>query len=248
MRALRSWKLSGFYLAGTMLVSTLLAGCPLPLAVDYHTQIITSGSNELEGKLLYFQPDGSLSFYSRQVIGGVNDFIVDPESGEEVDFEDGDPFEVPLPEGTEILFYGQLYDSMFIGSDGVISLGEPGEGNGDLTRHFRAPQVSALSVDASDGNGTVTYEILENEIVISFSNVLVGTASTSFQLEFFVSGVEDGELALSYPVVGNTVATLTGLSNAQLAGANAAQVASFLEDFTPSVLIESNTGTAKLGM
>lgn len=248
MRKIGTWKLTGVYLVWALSSSALLAGCPLPLAVDYHTQIITAGNNELEGKLLYFQPDGSLSFYSRQVIGGVNDFIVDPETGEEVDFEDGDPFEVPLPEGTEILFYGQLYDSIFIGSDGVVSLGEPGEGNSDLTRHFRAPQVSALSVDASDGNGTVTYEILQNEIVVSFSNVLVGTASTSFQLEFFISGGEDGELALSYPVVGNTVATLTGLSNAQLAGANSAQVAAFLENFTPSVLIESNTGSAKLGM
>ena len=248
MRALRSWKLSGYYLAGALLVSALLAGCPLPLEVDYHTQIIPAGSNELEGKLLYFRPDGSLSFYSRQVIDGVNDFIVDPETGEEVDFEDSDPFEVPLAEGTEILFYGQFYDSMFIGSDGVVSLGEPGEGNSDLTRHFRSPQVSALRVNASEGNGTVSYEILQNEIVVSFSNVLVGTASTSFQIEFFISGAEDGDLALSYPVAGNTVATLTGLANAQLAGANSAQVAAFLENFTPSVLIESNTGTAKLGM
>lgn len=248
MRALRSWKLSGIYFAGPLLISALLAGCPLPLKVDYHTQVIAPGSNELEGKMLYFRPDGSLSFYSRQVIGGVNDFIIDPEPGEEVDFERADPFEVSLEEGTEILFYGRIYDSMFIGSDGVISLGEPGEGNDDLTRHFRAPQVSALRVNAREGNGTVTYEVLENEIVVSFSNVLVGTASASFQVEFFISGSEDGDLALSYPVVGNTVATLTGLSNAQLAGANSAQIEAFLEGFTQSNLVESNTGTVKLEM
>jgi len=239
---------SGIYLAGAMFISALLAGCPRSLGVDYHTQIIEAGSNELEGKLLYFQPDGSLSFYSRQVIEGVNEFIVDPTTGEEVDFSDGDPFEVPLEPGIEILFYGRFYDSLFIGSDGAISLGEPGEGNSSLTNHFRAPQVSMARVDAREGNGTVTYEILQNEIVVSFSNVLVGTASTSFQVEFFIAGAEDGDVAMSYPVIGNTVATLTGLSNAQLAGANTAQVEAFLEDFTESNLIESNTGTAKLEM
>jgi hypothetical protein len=213
MRVHRTWNLSGIYLGGALLLSTLLAGCPQPLKIDYHTQVITAGSNELGGKLLHFRPDGSLSFYSRQVIQGVENFIVDPETGEEVDFEDADPFEVPLPDGKEILFYGRLYDSMYIGSDGVISLGDPGEGNSDLTRHFRTPQVSALRVNAAEGNGTVTYEILQNEIVVSFSNVIVGTASTSFQVEFFIAGAEDGDLALSYPQVGNSVATLTGLSN-----------------------------------
>jgi hypothetical protein len=217
------------------------------LEVDHHTQLIEAGTNQLEGKLLYFQPDGSLSFYSRQVIEGVNDFIVDPTTGEEVDFSDGDPFEVPLEPGVEILFYGRFYDSLFIGSDGAISLGEPGEGNSTLTRHFRAPQVSMVQVDASEGNGTVTYEIFENEIVVSYSNVLVGTVSTSFQVEFFIDGAEDGDVAMSYPVIGNSVATLAGLSNAQLAGANSAQVTAFLENFTESNLIESNTGSAKLG-
>src|SRR5688572_24647344 len=106
MRKFGSWKASGVYLVGAILVSALLAGCPPRLDVDHHTQLIEAGTNELEGKLLYFQPDGSLSFYSRQVIEGVNDFIVDPSTGEEVDFSEGDPFEVPLAPGVEILFYG----------------------------------------------------------------------------------------------------------------------------------------------
>lgn len=248
MRVLGLRKITGYYLAGAVLAAATLAGCPQPLAVDYHTQVITPGTNELQGKTLYFMPDGSLSFYSRTVIDGVTNFPVDPDTGEVIDFTEADPFEVPLAAGQEVLYYGRIYDSLFIGSDGTVSLGSPGEGNGSLVSHFRTPQVSILPVDATEGNGTVTFEIFQNEVVVSFVNVLVGTASNSFQAEFFVTGAEDGDLALSYPVLSQSTGGVVGLSNGQLAGSNQAQIDAFIGDFTESTLIENNTGTAKAGV
>lgn len=247
MRALGLRKLSGLYLAGAVLVSATLTGCPQPVTIDYHTQIITPGENELEGRMLYFMPDGSLNFYSRTVIDGISSFPVTPETGEVVDFTEGDPFRVALPNDLEILYYGRTYDTLFIGSDGTVSLGEAGEGNSSLSAHFSTPQVSLLPVDADQGNGTVTYEIFSNEVVVTFANVLVGTTSNSFQVEFFISGAEDGDLALSYPVASQNVGGLVGLSNGQLAGSNQAQIDAFLAEFVPSNLTEENTGTAKLG-
>ncbi len=247
MQALGFRKLSGYYLAGALLASATLAGCPLPLAVDYHTEVITSGANELQGKTLYFMPDGSLNFYSRTVIDGVTEFPVSPDEAEEVDFTDGDPFEVVLDEGLEIIYYGRVYDRLFISSDGSIALGEPGTGNGTGVDHFSATQVSLLPVNATNDNGSVTYQIFENEIVVTFANILVGNTSNSFQAEFFVSGAEDGDLALSYPVVSENVGGVVGLSNGQLAGANQAQIDAFLEEFVESTLVENNTGTSKLG-
>lgn len=246
MNVLGLRNISGSYFAGALLASALLAGCPVPPAIDFHTEVITAGENELEGKTLYFMPDGSLNFYSRTVIDGITEFPVDIESATEVDFEDGDPFEVTLPAGREILFYGRAYDTIYIGSDGTVSFGEPGVGNDSVINHFSTPQVSLLRVDASEENGTVYYELFENEIVVTYANVLVGTTSNSFQAEFFITGAEDGDVALSYPVASSTVGGVVGLSNGQLAGANQAQIDAFLEEFVESVLVENNTGTAKL--
>ncbi len=247
MRVLGFRKLSGYYLVGALLASAALAGCPRPLVVDYHTEVIAAGENELQGKTLYFMPDGSLSFYSRTVIDGVTEFPVSPDEAEEVDFTEADPFEVVLDEGLEIIYYGQVYDRLFISSDGSIALGEPGSGNATTVDHFGATQVSLLPVNASNDNGSVTYQIFENEIVVTFANILVGNTSNSFQAEFFVSGAEDGDLALSYPVVSENVGGVVGLSNGQLAGANQAQIDAFLEAFAESTLVENNTGTSKLG-
>ena len=247
MQMLGFRKLSGYYLAGALLASATLAGCPLPLAVDYHTEVIASGENELQGKTLYFMPDGSLNFYSRTVIDGVTDFPVSPDEAEEVDFTEGDPFEVELDPGLEIIYYGRVYDRLFISSDGTIALGDPGTGNSTIVDHFAATQVSMLPVNATNDNGTVTYQIFDNEIVVTFANILVGNTSNSFQAEFFVSGAEDGDLALSFPVMSENVGGVVGLSNGQLAGANQAQIDAFLEEFEESTLVENNTGTSKLG-
>lgn len=238
--------LKGFHIAGAMIIVVTLSGCPTPLAIDYNTQLIVAGENALEGKTLYFMPDGSLSFYSRTVIDGISSFPVDPATGTEVDFTKADPFEVPLSSGQEIIFYGRAYDSIFIGSDGVVSFGEAGAGNSSLQNHFSTPQVSILPVDATRDNGSVSYEIRESEVIVTFANVLVGNTSNSFQAEFFILGAEDGDLALSYPVTSKNVGGIVGLSNGQIQGANQAQIDAFFAGFAESNLVTNNTGTSKL--
>lgn len=226
-----------------LIAAASLAGCPLPATIDYHTQTIEAGSNELQGKELLFMPDSSISFYSRTVVSGITDFTIDTDSVTEIDFSEANPYVLYLPAGSEVLYYGQMYDTIFIGSDGVVSLGEAGAGNETLTDHFSAPQVSLLPVDATQGSGRASFEILPHAVVVTFEDVRAAGASNSFQVEFFISGMEDGGLAINYPEVSEDAAGIVGLSNGPLAGANQAQIDAFLAGFSESNLILNNTGT-----
>lgn len=230
---------------GAMLLigAATLAGCPLSTTVDYHTQSIEAGSNELEGKELLFMPDSSISFYSRTVVSGITGFTIDTDTVTEIDFSEANPYVLYLPSGSEVLYYGRVYDTLFIGSDGVISLGEAGSGNETLADHFSAPQVSLLPVDATQAGGIVSFEILPHAVVVTFENVRAGGASNSFQVEFFISGTDDGGLAINYPEVSVDAGGVVGLSNGPLAGANQAQIDAFLAGFSNSSLILNNTGT-----
>ena len=245
MKGIGMTKFSGYSVAVAMLAAATLAGCPPPVTVDYHTQSIVAGANTLQGKTLFFMPDSSINFYSRTVVDGVTALPQPTDTATVVDFEANDPTVITLPEGSEVLYYGIAYDTLYIGSNGTVGFGAPGD-NGSLTAHFGAASVSLLPVDATD-NGDVSYEVFSNEVVVTFENVLVGTANNTFQAEFFVSGAEDGDLALSYPVVSVNVGGVVGLSNGQLAGANQAQIDAFLDDFSASELDQDNTGSAKLG-
>lgn len=244
MKGIGMKRFSGISVAVAMLAAATLAGCPKPATTDNQSQNFAAGAakTNLEGKQLYFQPDGSISFYSRTVTDGITAFGV-PTAGQLIiDFSVADPFVLNLAAGSEVLYYGQSFSTLYIGSDGTVAFGVPGSGNASVTDHFSSKQISLLPVDAADASetGTVSYQVFTDSVVVTFDAV----DGSSFQAEFFISGAMDEDIAISYPTINATAGGVVGLSNGQLAGSNAAQIAAFLEAFgTGSDLGSTNTGS-----
>ncbi len=245
MKGIGMNKFTGFTAVAALVASATLAGCPG--TPDRQTQdFATAGAAQtaLQGNQLYFMPDSSVSYYSRtvQVLDPAATLPVSPVGHTPVDFSAGSV--QILPAGTTVLFYGRSYATMYVSADGTVSFGALGNGNGSLENHFGSTQVSLLPVDATDEVvGTVSYSVSSTEVVVTFN----GVDGSTFQAEFFiantVTGNEPEDIALSYPVVSDTAQGIVGLSNNQLAGLSAGQVASFLNGLRQSDLGTSNTGT-----
>ncbi len=222
-----------------LVAAATLTGCP-PTPVDtIHTQLFATGEVDLEGKQLYFHP--SATSYNRTVTTGITNFSVSPTGHELIDFVSADPFVLNLAMGSEVVYFGTLYNALYIGSDGTVSFGSAGTGNDTLADHFSAPQISLLPVDAT-ASGEVSYSVFTDAVVITFD----GVDGNSFQSEFFITDTDattDGDIAVSYPTVNGDAGGVVGLSNGQLVGLDADAIASFLEGFNNSDLGTTNTGT-----
>ena len=167
-------------------VGILLPGC----VVDYRDSNVQSfGPGEavvLDGKQLYFtggrdsfdeavsdstskltRPWGLPPFYYR-VVTEQSEFLVDPVDHTPVDFTESDPFLIPGSDGGG---FPTLFRGVYIGSDGTISLGGPGYGNGTLTDHYSSTQISVLPMDATVEGARVTYGVVAHAFVVTFENV-----------------------------------------------------------------------------
>lgn len=244
MKGIGMKRFSGISVAVAVLAATTLAGCPKPpKTTDINTQQFAAGAAKaaLEGKQLYYQTDGSLSFYSRTVTDNITDFL-NSDTQVVIDFSVADPFVLNLASGSEVIYYGQTYSTLYIGSDGTVSFGTPGTGNGSLAAYFSAKQVSLLPVDAADDaeTGTVSYGVFSDQVVVTFNAV----DGSSFQGVFYISGPADEDIAVVYPIIDDNVAGgVVGLSRGQLVGLNEAEREAFLAGFRNSDLGKTNTKT-----
>jgi len=240
MKGIGMKRFSGISVAVALIATATLAGCPPQTTVDLHTQNFAAGAaaTSLAGKQLHFMPDSSQSFYSRTVTDGVTDFNVPVVGQTIINFALGDPFVLTLPAGSEVSYFGQLFSTLFIGSNGTVAFGSAGTGNSSLANHFGARQISLLPVDAT-ASGTVSFGLFSDAVVVTFDSV----DGSSFQSEFFVSGEMEDDISIAYPVVSATAGGVVGLSRGQLAGANQTEIDNFLADFRNSDLGRTNTGT-----
>lgn len=258
MKGIGMTKFSGYTVAVAMLAATTLAGCPR--GEELHTQNLASAST-IDGKQLYFIPSDTENkrlgdaFYVRIVqdlvtdLGLVAGTLPNPVDAEttSLDFSISDPVEVPLDE--PVMYYGAWYDTIYVGSDGTVGLGQPGGGNTDLEEHFASPQISLLEINAALPGTEVTVEQDADTVVVTFDGVIIGTETTitddnSFQVEFIKTRGNDGDIALSYAKVDAQGDGIVGLSNGQLAGATEAEIATFLRGFKDSNLtVDANTGS-----
>src|SRR5690606_12329195 len=103
---------------------------------------IESGQNKLAGKKLYFMPAATVDFYSR-VVSEKADLGNPTDDATAVTIPANGAFELALGLGNAIEFYGKLYDTIYIGSNGTIGFGGAGD-NSTLENHFRMPEVSLL--------------------------------------------------------------------------------------------------------
>lgn len=244
-------------LASLALGATLvLSGCieqppPDDPEVDLQTQSILTGMNNLGGRELTFQPDGSPSYYSRIVTQNVTTFMFDPANGTVVDFNVGDPAQVNLTAPAMVTYYGEDYGTVFVSSSGWISFGAVGNDPADLPTHFLVPQISALPIDALLA-GTVTVEETATALVITFQGVpvdaqsLLEGATNSFQV---IINIPDDvlvpeQIIISYLEVDTMAGGIVGLSNGQTGNLMGDDLARFLANFMESNLETTNMNTA----
>lgn len=248
MKGIGMTKFSGYSAALAMLAAATLAGCPAP--TEYHTQVLKS-PNSIDGKQLYFIPSDTAKragdqFYKRTVTSGVENLPVDPADQTVLNFSAEQTVQsVDLGDGG-VWYFGEYYDTLFIGSNGTIGFGAPGVGNATLAEHFAGKQISLLPVDATVLDGTVSVGNYADSVVVTFYNISIGeTSDNAFQAEFFKTRGIDGDIALSYPQVTATAEGIVGLSNGELEGASQAEINAFVGAFRSSNLNANfNTSSA----
>jgi subtilisin family serine protease len=167
--------------------------------VDYFTELfkfeypfdpLDPNRNDMANRMLTFMPDGSGSYYQACSVDAT-DFPVDPHGGTNISLRDDDYIQLDLA-GEKIHFYGESYETIYIGSNGYITFI-----SGDAHRlesfenHFDLPRISALfdDLDPSAG-GTVLWKQLDDRVVVTFENVpeFSLSNSNSFQIEIFYNG------------------------------------------------------------
>jgi subtilisin family serine protease len=186
--------------------------------VDYFTELFDPclpiepndpNANDMANRTLMFAPYASGSYY-RLCTNTASAFPVDPNGGTVVSLNDDDYVAVNLL-GAHVDFYGESYDTFYIGSNGYISFG-----SGDirhfesLADHFDLRRISVLfdDLDPSAG-GTVSWKLLDDRAVVTFEEVPEYSFSnaSSFQVEMLFDGriritllgiaAQDGLLGLS---------------------------------------------------
>ena len=160
-------------------------------APDYFTELFDAGDNDLVNQTLTFIPDESGSFYAvcRKT---TTDFPTDPNGGTTISLEDDDYEEVILSGDEAVCFYGQSFNSFYIGSNGYVTF-ETGDTQyfESLENHFQFMRISALFDDLSPNvGGAVTWRQLDDRVVVTFEDVpeFNTSNSNSFQIEMFFDG------------------------------------------------------------
>jgi hypothetical protein len=159
-------------------------------ALDYFTELFDSEDNDLDNQTLTFTRNCQGNFYDvcREV---ATEFPVDPTGGTVLSLTDDDYEQVSLSEGV-ISFYGEGFDSLFVGSNGYVTFG-----NGDtqyvesLDNHFMFPRISALFDDLSpNSGGQVSWKELADRAAVTFENVpeYQENNPNNFQIEMFFGG------------------------------------------------------------
>jgi subtilisin family serine protease len=166
---------------------------------DTFTESFNSSEKDLENLMVTFMPDGSGAYYEA-CRDEVDEFPTDPNGGTYVALWDDDYFEVLLPLGKSILFYGTWYDRFYIGSNGYITFeGGDTECEGTLDNHFIMPRISGIFTDLSpQNNQCISYKLLDDRLAVTFKDVqLFGDKNTknSFQIEMFYA---DGAICITW--------------------------------------------------
>ena len=182
----------------------------LSTAPDFYTEFFNCDI-DLDALALTFRPNGGPSFYGPTKTP-IDSFPTDPTGGLVLDFSIfGDPIRAGLFGNKTVSFYGETYDTLYIGSEGWISFGQSGNPPTTFGAHVATPQISALPVDATQPGSMVSYLQDAEKLVITFENVPTQGAPDSpnnFQIELFF----DGALRISYLGIDPAISGIVGLS------------------------------------
>jgi hypothetical protein len=163
-----------------------------PAHPDFFTEVFV-GNNDLDSQSLLLTPDGSADFYTACNTPAVSAFPTDPTGGKRLPLTDDSFVFVELSGGKTISLYGESYSSLFVGSNGYITL-DAGDADlsESLTDHFGlSSRISGLFDDLDPGaGGTISWKQLSDRVAVTFQDVpqFGGFDSNNFQIELFFDG------------------------------------------------------------
>ena len=158
-----------------------------------------SGDNhfDLAHKTITFSPVETDSFYS-VCLQDASVFEVDASGATEILLGDDDSYEIVL-EGNYLPFFGELYSSIYVGSNGYLNFytGDA-EFSESLANHFNLPRISAFFDDLApkDGVTKISYLLDSDKLVVTYENIeeltSLGSQTSnlnSFQIQIFFNGI-----------------------------------------------------------
>ncbi|HIB01484.1 MAG TPA: hypothetical protein EYO31_06320, partial [Phycisphaerales bacterium] len=156
---------------------------------DFFTEQFTTGL-DLDGLSIAYTPYANVDGY-RACAEPITALPTDPATGTTVSLSDDSYSTQSLSQ--PILLYGQQYNTIYIGSNGQITMGS---GSSDytesLSEHFSQVSISMLWDDLNPANGgTVRFAELVNRVVVTFDGIpeYSNSGSNTFQCELYFDGV-----------------------------------------------------------
>jgi hypothetical protein len=128
-----------------------------------------------------------------------------------VPLSDDDSELITITGGNTISLYGQTYTSLYVGSNGYVTLsGSDTDYTESLADHFDLPRISALFDDLNPSSaGTVYRQQLADRMVVSYDRVTEysGSNQNTFQIELHF----DGTIVISWERIDSSDA-IVGIS------------------------------------
>jgi hypothetical protein len=168
-----------------------------PAVPDFFTEWFEDDDNDLDNLSLMFTPGDPVDFYSGCVVGEIDALPTDPSTGTVLSLSDDDSEAIHLS-GAQVSLYGVAYSTVYVNSNGNLTFGASDtEYQDTLDDHFRLPRISVLFDDFNPSSGgTVSWEQLDDRLVVSYVNVpeFYTSNSNTFQAELYF----DGTIVVSY--------------------------------------------------
>jgi subtilisin family serine protease len=178
--------------------------------VDRYTEYFTETQNlfDLSNKSVLFVPVDGDSY--RAIAQDIEKLPESSTTGKTLRLGDDDSILVPLTL-SPVVFYGQSYTGIYVGSNGYITFGQTDqEYRPSLSTHFSKPRLSILFHDLNPaGGGTVSWKELNDRVIVTWRDVPTFTRGrpNTFQAELFY----DGKIRLSWLDI-PALKTVVGLS------------------------------------
>jgi len=183
---------------------------PSPGAVAFH-EVFSSGSAafDMVGKSLTLSPQNSCG-----VVAAVSSFPNPTGSAQAMQLGDDDSQEVSFSSGFLFPFFGTVYSSVYVGSNGYLTFGSADRSyTATASRHNSKPRVSAVFTDLNpSAGGQVSYQQLPDRFVVTFEDVPT-FSSTSQRNSFQFALYSDGAISLTYLEVSSSNAVVAGVSS-----------------------------------
>ncbi len=165
---------------------------------DYFTEYFNQNDNDLRNLSILWSVADVPDYYRATVAHDVAAFPSDTNDGTDLTeyfLEGSDPVGVPLLDGKTVSFYGETYNTVYVGSDGYLAFGDGADvarADQTLPYHFGTAGISAFFANFDiEAGGAVTWRQFHDRVAFTFAGVPEAgkpDTSNSFQVELFFNG------------------------------------------------------------